>query len=190
MTLPRKPKGVLDVKEEGDLRKERDTLGKPSTLGGMTLDKVPGGKYELVTKEREVTKHSEKIEWYKPAMKEKGKIIPEVISKQNFRGREGSESGFRSRKIKVPYKAKEKYQEWEWKDPQKGTREKLHKMETNRINRIGAIDKRLGEPVWGRTRKKKITNRPGTRSGKTILTGGLGIPDEDKPLLMSGGSSN
>lgn len=188
MGLPRKPKGVLDLKEESELRKERTGLEKPSKLGNMTLDQVPGGKYELVTKTRNITKYRDVIEWYKKEFRDRGPQRGYTLKRVSPRGKEAT-IGLIKKTKRVPYTVKEKYREWVWKDPHKNTREKLHEMETKRINRINSIDKRLREPLWGRTRKNKITNRPGTRGRKTILTGGFGIKQEEEntPLLFRGG---
>lgn len=217
MTLPRKPSGVLDVQEEEKIRKERDVLGKPSNINGMTLDKVPGGNYKLIDKP------VVRDQWYVPAENWSGgfeltresentlyKSGDERIKNKTLRNLNNDQLGEMrglikelnninkgrqfvqitkhddKRFAKKKMATNEKYKEWEWQDPHKGTREKLHKMEIDRIGKINKIDERLKDPVWGRTRKKTITNRPGTRGGKTILTGGIGT-DEDQPLLFSGG---
>jgi hypothetical protein len=85
--------------------------------------------------------------------------------------------------------------EWKWEDPHKDIRDQLIKAEEERRTKLQSVYDELGKvretmAKFMRKRGGSVKNRPGTRASKsTILTGGLGLRDDEKKrktILLGG----
>ena len=179
MTLPKKPESVkLAERERKALEKKRKALEKPPVIGGYTIQTIPQGRYRWAVQR--------KTEWTEVPEDQHNSI--DLTRKDIFRvtelkpGEPGGEGGPIPPKRKIERRRDFYTGECVWEDPHEATRKRLQEAENKRYNEAVEINEKLGKPFkpWKRTGKTNTQNRPGTRTGATILTGGLGRYDDVK----------
>ena len=179
MTLPRKPKEI------GELEK---LATREVEIGGFTLGTVPGGKYVKVPKTVNVERwYSGAAQFYPSGYKTtKHVALGSTQTTQTPAQREaaikaGAYTGPVWDKAPEetarwqPFNLTHSYETYDWKleDPHGATRTKLQEEEAKKAADVEEFAKQ--SEAWKRKGGGEAGQRPGTRSGNTILTGGKGV---------------